>query len=383
MDVALFLPTLEGGGAEKTMLRLAGAFAGSGLRVDVIVARAEGALLRQLPDGVRLIDLHARRMIAGVLPLASYLRRHQPQALLSTLELANLVAVLARWISGRPVRTIIRVPGMLSEYDQSTLKKKIERRLIAMACAWADGMVAVSQAVANDLAMNAGMGMDRIAVIYNPVISPELKEKACQPVAHPFFQPGQPPVILGAGRLVEVKDFTTLIRAFAIVREHQPARLVILGNGEQRQGLENLIEQMGLKADVSLPGFVDNPLAYMSKASVFVLPSIRETFGNVIIEAMACGCPVVCSDCPGGVAEVHAYGKYAAMTPVKDPEEMAKTILRFLAGERPQVDPGWLEKFTLQESANRYLSLLGFTPEEPFGNTGEGKPSAYARRAES
>jgi glycosyltransferase involved in cell wall biosynthesis len=192
---------------------------------------------------------------------------------------------------------------------------------------WADAIVAVSKGVADDLARVARLPRDRIKVIYNPVVTEALFRKAEEPLEHPWFLSGCPPVILGVGRLTAAKDFPTLIRAFARVRESQLARLLILGEGEKRDSLEKLVRELRLERDVSMPGFMDNPYAYMRKSSIFVLSSCWEGLPNVLIEAMACGCQVISTNCPSGPEEILRGGHYGKLVPVGDAEALAKAIL--------------------------------------------------------
>jgi glycosyltransferase involved in cell wall biosynthesis len=193
-----------------------------------------------------------------------------------------------------------------------------------------DAIVAAAWGTAEDAATLTRLPLDRIQVIYNPVITPEVFQKSEEPLEHSWFQPGSPPVILGIGRLVSQKDFFTLIKAFAKVREIRSARLMILGEGEQRSDLEKLIQQLGLEADVALPGFTENPYQFLSRAAVFVLSSRFEGFGNVVAEALACGTPVVSTDCPSGPAEILDGGKYGTLIPIGDPDTMATAILATL-----------------------------------------------------
>jgi glycosyltransferase involved in cell wall biosynthesis len=181
---------------------------------------------------------------------------------------------------------------------------------------WADAIVAVSDGVADELSLITSIPRKDIMTIYNPIVTSELQRKAQVPLDHPWFTPGAPPVVLGAGRLRVQKDFPTLIRAFVRARAVRKIRLMILGGGkdERRDAqykaqLLALADQLGVADDVALPGFVENPFAYMARASVFVLSSAWEGFGNVIVEALACGCPVVSTDCPSGPAEILENGK--------------------------------------------------------------------------
>jgi glycosyltransferase involved in cell wall biosynthesis len=202
------------------------------------------------------------------------------------------------------------------------------------------------------------MPRHRIQVIYNPVVSPELQQKLQAPLEHPWFQPNQPPVLLAAGRLAAEKDFSTLIHAFAQVRQRRPARLVILGEGEDRAVLEALIRQLGLEKDVSLPGFVDNPYAYMIRASLFVLSSKAEALPTVLIEALYCGLPLVATDCPGGTREILANGRYGQLVPVGDLTALTQAMLTALDRQLPSMSQEAWHLFELEVVVSQYLKVL-------------------------
>jgi len=195
------------------------------------------------------------------------------------------------------------------------------------------------------------------------VIDAAFYAKADAPVEHPWFQPNQPPVILGVGRHHFQKGFDTLLRAFARVRQQMPARLVILGEGPERPNLERLAAELGVAADVDLPGFDPNPFRYMRWAGVFVLSSRYEGLPNVLIQALACGCPVVSTDCPSGPSEILDGGRYGALVPVDDVEAMAQAIVRALLGQVAPAPAEWLEQFRVEAVAEQYLRvMLGQTP---------------------
>jgi glycosyltransferase involved in cell wall biosynthesis len=232
-------------------------------------------------------------------------------------------------------------------------------RLVPLLYPRASQIIAVSDGVADDLSRFSGVERNRIDVVQNPVVTPELAALADEPVDHPWFSPGEPPVILGVGRLSDQKDFATLLRAFALVRAKRPARLVILGEGGYRAELEQLVTQLGIGADVDLPGFAGNPFSYMSKASLFVLSSKFEGLPGALIEAMACGTPVVATDCPSGPREILEDGSLGGLVPVGDPESLAAAIGHALDQPTP---PGRLRakaaEYTVDRAVSRYLALL-------------------------
>jgi glycosyltransferase involved in cell wall biosynthesis len=362
--IALFLPDLSGGGAEKVMANLAEGFARRGLRVDMVLVRAEGVYLSHISPGIRLIDLHARSAYTAFPGLIAYLRREKPDALLSTLDLTNLIATLSGRLARSPRRLVIRIANTVSIQHRSPVKKRLERLALSLIYPWADEIVAVSDSAAADFSRYTGMPEERIRTIPNPVISPHLMEKAGQPLGHPWFSPGEIPVVLGVGRLTQQKDFGTLLRAFARLCATRPARLVILGEGEDRSHLERLVIELGLVDDVELPGFIENPYAYLRSAAVFVLSSIWEGLPNSLIEALACGCPVVSTNCPSGPAEILGGGNYGHLVSPGDPESMAEAIGKVLNGDKRQPPRSWLAKYEIETVLDEYLAVLGveYTP---------------------
>ncbi|MXR50993.1 glycosyltransferase [Halovenus sp. WSH3] len=331
-SITVFLPGLHGGGAEKMMLDLSSEFVDRGLDVDLVVASREGKFLDKVPEKVDLIDLDAPEPpgygLLGALPgLISHLRDRCPDAVLSALNRANIVAVLATRLSQVDARVVVSERNHLSTYlDHAMRREQLALpRLIRAVYPYADDVVAISEGVADDLAETAGLDRESITVVYNPAMTPEIRGMYDEPVEYPWFGDDLP-VIIGVGSLTEQKDFPTLLRAVAHLREERPCRLVICGEGEKRPELEALVEELGLDDIVDLPGFVDNPYAMMNQADVFALSSKWEGFGNVIVEALGCGCPVVSTDCPSGPAEILSGGKHGELVPVGDPRALASGI---------------------------------------------------------
>lgn len=361
--IALFYRSIGGGGAERVLVNLARGFAKRGLKTDLVLCQAGGPHMWQVSPEVRVVDLEAPRMLPSFFKLAEYLRQEQPAVMLTTLHFTSEIALWAKRFSGAFTQIVVCEQNTLSRearYD-SRLRYRFTPLCAKWFYPWADGIVAASHGVAKDLAQITSLPLERIQVIYNPVITPELAEMATEPLEHPWFDQGEPAVILGAGRLQDQKDFPTLIRAFAEVRRKQKARLAILGWGPNRPQLEALVEEMGLENDVAMLGHVKNPFAYMARAAVFVLSSAWEGFGNVLVEAMAVGTPVVSTDCQSGPAEILDNGKYGLLTPVGNSNALAKAILQVLSGNSQQIDPDWLKQFTLEVVTQQYLEVLGVT----------------------
>ena len=218
----------------------------------------------------------------------------------------------------------------------------------------------VSQGMADDLQALTRLPPGKIRTLYNPVVDPGLPGRADAALDHPWFAPGEPPVLLGIGRLHPQKDFATLLRAFAQVRAVRAARLLILGEGEEREALEALVAELGVAADVALPGFAANPYAYLSRAGAFVLSSRWEGLPTVVIEALACGAPVVSTDCPSGPDEILQGGRLGALTPVGDDAALARAILDTLAAPPdPAAGRARAQDFAVAPAAQAYLDALG------------------------
>ncbi len=332
--IALFMPTLSGGGIERNNLCVARELLRLGCSVDIVVANALGELRSSIPPGIRLEDMGIRlgqsRLLFAIRTLRRYLQESHPAILWSHSTEANLIAIAAYKLSRVSSWLIVSEHSTLSARTKKPPHKRVLPFLARRLYPIADRIHAVSEGVAADLTNITGIAREAIRVIYNPIVSEEIIEGSQATLEHPWFAHGQPPVILGAGRLTQEKDFPTLIRAFAIVREKRPAKLIILGEGKDRPKLEALTKELGLEQEVDIHGFVDNPYAFMSRAHVFVLSSKWEGFGNVLVEAMACGTPVVSTDCPHGPREILQDGKYGSLVPVGNAKMLAQAILECL-----------------------------------------------------
>jgi len=349
--------------------------------IHLVLARAEGELLSQVSPKVRIVDLKAkpilltkRLRLGSVLPstfkLVRYLKKEHPDVLFAFSN-ANFPALWGRWLSG------VSLPVIINEQVHPTLSAKLSPNLVErfmpllkrLFYPHADAIVAVSHGVADDLAKVTRIPRGRIRVIYNPVVIPDLLQKVEEPVKHPWFSDGSQPIVLGVGRLHIQKDFPTLIKAFAMVRQKRPVKLVILGDGEERPRLEALVKKLGLENDVWMPGFVDNPFTFMAKVSVFVLSSAWEGFGNVLVEALACGCPVVSTDCPSGPSEILEGGKWGKLVPVGDHEKLAKAILETIENppDREKLKQRGMD-FHIDKIGSQWLDLVNeFIRLQPKG----------------
>jgi len=346
--LAILQQNLASGGCERMMINLATEWSKCGIPVDLVLVTREGAYLPLVPPEIRIIDLGARRTLTAVPPLVRYLHRERPRAMLSGLVHINTIAIIAKSIAPQ-TRVVI------SERNTPTLDKKdrhpatrLGYKLAPYLYPRADAIIAVSGGVADDLSASAGLARQRIEVINNPVITDQTLKLAREEFRHSWFEPGAPPVILAAGRLAPAKDYPTLLRAFAKLRPTRSCRLMILGEGSLLSELTQLAAELGIKRDVEFVGFVINPYAVMSQAALFVLSSRWEGSPNALVEAMACGVPVVATDCPSGPREILAGGKYGPLVLVGDVDGLAAAMVSALEKPTPLQ--------LLQEGANPYRS---------------------------
>lgn len=330
--VAIFHTHLEIGGVERVLVNLMDELSDRGYEIDLLLVSATGEFLPELPDDVRTIELDRGRapgigIFASVLPLAQYLRRVEPDVLLSAKPNPNQVTVIARGLASVSTRIVVSFHGVTSDQIEYAdgLTHALKTELSKYVYPLADAIVAVSESVKADAADALGITEEDISVVYNPVVTPELLEKAERPVNHPWFD-DDVPVVLAAGRLHPHKNYSLLIEAFARLRDRMDARLLILGDGQTRPRLEALVDELGLEDDVSLPGSTDNPYPYMRRASVLAVSSNSEALPSTLIEAMACGCPVVSTNCSSGPREILDDGEFGELVPVGDPDALTDAI---------------------------------------------------------
>ena len=361
--LAIFLPSFERGGVERMLVNLAGGIAELGVPVDLVVMRSRGGYLDSLDARVRLVELGqltGRALLHGA---AAYLRDARPTVMLASKTENDSLALAARAEAGVGTRIAMRaavdVTGRLRMKGYGLLRIWWARRSLARIYRGADSLIAVSQGVAADLASIAGVPVESINVIHNPVITPRLLPLARAAVDHPWFLDPSIPVVIGIGRLGNQKNFGLLIRAFARVHAQRPCRLMILGEGRHRARLERLVRTLGLASHVAMPGFAENPYAMLSRARLFVLSSLWEGSPNVLTEALALGVPVVATDCPSGPREILDGGRYGALVPLGDENGLARAMLDTLeAPHSADFLTQAVSDYTVAASARHYLDVL-------------------------
>ncbi|MGB8425251.1 MAG: glycosyltransferase [Desulfobacterales bacterium] len=365
--IAIFVATSGHSGVDRLIQHLVPAIARRGYPVDVLKIKDHGPHLEELPRGVRLIELETRHVYASFPALVRYLKRRRPAVMLTDKDRVNRTVILARAWSRVATRLVVS-SGTTISIDlahRGAFERLLQRESMGKLYRLADKVIVPSQGVAEDMAAYTGLPLDRITVVLCPVVPEALFNQTQPRPDHPWFQPGAPPVILGVGELGVRKDFTTLIRAFAIVRKKRPCRLVIIGRGKLRGELLALANDMGVNQDVDLPGFKTTPYRYMAHAAVFAFTSLWEGNPFVLPEALAVGTPVVATDCPSGPREVLQNGRYGHLVAVGDDKALAEAILKTL---RTPLGADILRKaarpYEIDCSTTAYLKAMGLDPRE-------------------
>ena len=345
-------------------VHLATGLAKEGFVIDIVIMRKRVPNVEplELPDTVNVISLDVDRGFQAIPALAHYLRARRPLALMAISTPLCVSAFAASVLSGRKVPCICRQVNTFSKMFAAY--KGYNRWLtpwIARHVLKRSHVVAISRGVADDLVRNVGVDRGRIQVLYNPTIAPDFFHRLEENVKLPELVGVQGPTVVAVGRLVLAKGFDVLIRALALVRKTVDANLVILGDGPERANLEALIQSLGLENAVQLSGYRQNVLPIVKRADVFAMSSRWEGFGNVLVEALYAGVPVVATDCPHGPREILDGGRFGMLVPVDDPAAMAAGISRALNGGE-QIDQDarseWLGQFTVENAVKEFLRYL-------------------------
>lgn len=355
--LAILLPDLSGGGAERMAIVLANGAAARGIRTSLLLLRAEGPLQVTLDSNVEIVDLDAATTRASVLPLRRWIRRARPHALMVTPSHLGWAACLAAAGLGLKKRIFIREASTLSvDLARMSTLARVFRSLAERTLASGAPRIALCDYCANDLVRTLGLSQRDVLVIPNPVIADPVNgiPVSGRPGA------GKRPVMLAAGRLVHQKGFDVLIRAFAILRRKRDAFLLVAGDGPDLAALRHLAQVEGCADDVEFAGYIADLPEQMQRASAFVLPSRWEGLPGVLIEALALGTPVVATDCPGGSREILENGRWGELVRVDDPASLADAIERALDSPRPSPDQTWMRRYAVDTAVAGYLAAMGF-----------------------
>lgn len=340
-SIAIFTWGFDGGAFTNLPIALAQGFRHWGVS-DVYLLYLHHAPAPDLviPEGVKLVPLNVKRSVFCPLALAQWLRQVQPDVLITMPTIVSIPAILGHLLAQTQRTKLVIYQGDTLTSDvaidhKHDLRMQIMPALARLLYPWADGLTTVSEGVLSILEQ------DRIpipqnchAIIPNPVDIREFKSQSLQEPDHPWLQHKQAPTIISLGRLVKRKNYPLLLQAFALLKHRMDARLIIMGEGPEREALEQKIAQLELTDSVSLPGHVANPWSNIAQADVFVMSSLDEAFCLALVEAMACGVPVISTDAiGGGPRSILKDGKYGNLVPINDPVALTDAIYRTLTSQ--------------------------------------------------
>ena len=361
--ISILLPDLSSGGAERVNLDLAHEFVRTGHDVEFVLMQARGELLEEARASFSIIDLASPRARSLPLALVRYLRRRRPDALLAAMWPLTAIAPLAQRLSGHSCKVLVSEHGILSgEYrDWGKSHRLLLRLSTSLGYRNVNFRIGVSAGVAADMAFLSGMRSDAFEVVHNPVPPRAVPEQATLDIADRLWSGPRGARILTVGTMKAVKNQALLLRAFALL-ERPDARLMFVGDGDAREALLSLARDLGVADRVIFAGFHPDPIPFYNTADLFVLSSNYEGFGNVIVEALSCGTPVVSTDCPSGPAEILENGKWGRLTPVGDANVLAEAMRASLEDGH---DTAALKRraadFAPEIAARKYLDLLDLT----------------------
>lgn len=361
MKITLISATLCVGGAEHIIVNLANGLNRLGYEIDVVLVRRKGFYLDSLDKGVQVIDLSKRHSIFALFPLIRYLQKAKPSSVFAIQGHINALAVTARLLARLKFRLVICESTTVSVNNkyQGSIMQTILSIVYPSILKMADLVIALSKGTSDDLIANYKISPHHIRVIFNPLDITRLVSLASNPVSQPSISPQNGPIIMALGRLNQAKDLPTLIHAFAKVREYVPAHLLIVGEGEERESIENLVLSLNLSNHVTMPGFVENPFAYLKQSSVYVLSSRYEGLPTTLLEALTLGTPSVATDCPSGPREILEGGRWGRLVPVGDVNAMALAIIDGLEGRIAKPPFELMEaNFGINVIIQKYLDVL-------------------------
>jgi glycosyltransferase involved in cell wall biosynthesis len=358
--VTLLLPNLEGGGAERAFVDLANAFAARGIRVDFVLANCQGPYVEELSSTVRVVDFGTTQWLPVLWKLVRYLKRERPDALLSGLDVANAVAIIASLFAGMLSRCVISQRAVVRPAWQIERPRtwRLWMLLFRLTYSRARLVICNSSAAAAECVRDLNVAPGKCVVVLNAVDVPQVTSLAGEKIDDGWFSPLAPPLLLSVGSLTPRKDMGTLIRTLAIVRRTRVCNLLILGEGSERVALEALVRELGLEEYVRLPGFVANPFPWMARADVLLSASLAEGCPNVIQQALALGTAVVATDCPGGTGEVLENGRWGRLVPMRDASAIAEATLATLLEPNHPDGRVRAQSFDSRRTAETYLQLL-------------------------
>lgn len=358
LKISILTHDIGGGTFTNLCTALIRGFQELGAECQLVVLDATEAELSRYPD-IPIVTLNVKRTVLSLLPTVRYLQEYQPDVLFPMPWYFNIVAVLARCLAGVSTKVILGEHNIISLEAGVEHYDKLHLRYLPVLMRYlyphSDGLIGVSQDTITDLVETLNIPASiPMRVVLNPINRDRIETLIKEPIDHPWFQNQEVPVIVTAARLAKQKQLDGLLRAFALVNQTTPARLLILGDGPLREELENLSQELGIADSVWMPGYETNPYRFMAATDVFVLASAWEGCPIALQEAMACGAAVVVTDAPGGMKDIVDYGKYGLLVPTDNPDELAKGLLQILSN--PELKQHYREQARQRSQDFHYLN---------------------------
>ena len=356
--IAFFLQNLSGGGAEKSVVNLSNYLINDSLEIDIVLVDSSTEVyLKDLDTKINIIDLNKNRSLKSIFKMRRYIKTAKPDVIMSSVTHINIILVLVKLVSGKTntkfvLNQVNHLSSIIDHYTKTLVFKKIILRVLLLMYNFTDGVISMSRGVEKDL-LNNGLTI-KSKFIYNPIFSIEMLEKSKEEIIEKneiFF--------IAIGRMVPQKNFSLLLDAFYLVNKEVKSKLIILGDGPLKPTLVKQIKELNLESRVLLKGFVDNPFSYLRKSNVFVLSSLWEGFGNVVVESLALGTQVVSTDCDSGPNEILENGKFGFLSSTFHKFELARLMVEALNNP---IDSELIIKrgmeFSIESSAKKYKKFL-------------------------
>jgi len=371
IQIAFFLPNLDGGGAERAIVRLANDIADLAVMVDLVLGEAFGVYLAEVSPKIRIVNLSSKKRLSAILCLRRYLSQYTPSVVMSSMDIPNIQMVLAAKSTIFKGRMVVSQRATIAPvYAEISWAGRLVYELgIRLAYPHATAIISNSYAATNEIQSMPGIYKERVFTIHNSVDTDRTNRLAKESLNNEWLQKSSAPLIISVGSLTPLKDRLTLVKAFAIVKAQRNARLVILGEGAEREKIEKMILYLDLNEDVYMPGFDANPFRWMRRSVVLVSSSVTEGCPNNLLEALSLGISIVATDCPGGTSEILEAGRWGRLVPVGDPTSMASAILASLDDPNPPDGRIRAMDFTPEKTTRAYLDVLlpGFNPRQASG----------------